>query len=411
MRKHFLALACLLVGGSALPASSALAQTKEKTIVVEVSNEGAQARVDAPVTLALGVLDLPFEARSAVVRHDGRDIPSQLDDLSGDRRADELAFVADFPAGSTKTFSVTFSSAKSAATYPSRVYADLFIADHRKGNHQRATSITVPGTSDIYSMVVPHGPMLESELVGYRLYFNEKQTPDIYGKFHKGLELEACRFYPSDEQLAKGFGDDVLRVFDSCGPGALKGWDGERATHVTPVDTRTERVVARGPVRAIAEIVDAGWQYQGRELNMTTRYTLYAGHRDLHVEVWFAERLADELFCTGVQDIKGSLSFSDHQGLVGCWGTDWPVNDTVKYAKETVGLGTYVPQRYVRREAKDKANYLYLIGAPNEWGFDYYTTFTSRKETFGYATPEAWFAYLRTWKEELEKPLKLRIRN
>ena len=65
-------------------------------------------------------------------------------------------------------------------------------------------------------------------MVGYRLYFNEKQTPDIYGKFNKGLEIKESQFYPTDEQLAKGFGDDVLRVFDSCGPGALKGWDGQK---------------------------------------------------------------------------------------------------------------------------------------------------------------------------------------
>lgn len=84
-------------------------------------------------------------------------------------------------------------------------------------------------------MVRPHGPVLESELVGYRLYFNEKQTPDIYGKFNKGLEIKESQFYPTDEQLARGFGDDVLRVFDSCGPGAFKGWDGKKATHITPV--------------------------------------------------------------------------------------------------------------------------------------------------------------------------------
>ena len=136
---------------------------------------------------------------------------------------DELVFVADLPAHGRKTFQVTLSSEKSTKTYPERVYADMFIVDNKKGKHQRVQAITVPGTSNIYSMVRPHGPVLESELVGYRLYFNEKQTPDIYGKFNKGLEIKESQFYPTDEQLAKGFGDDVLRVFDSCGPGALKG--------------------------------------------------------------------------------------------------------------------------------------------------------------------------------------------
>ena len=152
-------------------------------------------------------------------------------------------------------------------------------------------------------MVRPHGPVLESELVGYRLYFNEKQIPDIYGKFNKGLEIKESQFYPTDEQLARGFGDDVLRVFDSCGPGAFKGWDGKKATHITPVATRTERIISYGPVRVIAEIEVTGWKYQNAELDMMTRYTLYAGHRDLRIEAFFDEPIKNEVFCTGVQDI------------------------------------------------------------------------------------------------------------
>ena len=200
-------------------------------------------------------------------------------------------------------------------------------------------------------------------------------------------------------------------MFDSCGPGALKGWNGQKATHITPVETRTERIISYGPVRAIAEIAVTGWKYQDTELDMTTRYTLYAGHRDLHIEAFFDEPLDKEVFCTGVQDIVGaSKSFSDHKGLVGSWGTDWPVNDTVKYAKETVGLGTCIPQRYVQSEEKDKANFLYTITAPGNNYFQYHTTFTSMKETFGYKTPEAWFAYLRKWKEELAHPVTVKIK-
>ena len=189
-------------------------------------------------------------------------------------------------------------------------------------------------------------------------------------------------------------------------------WDGQKAIHVTPVETRTERIISYGPVRVIAEIEVTGWQYQGSELDMTTRYTLYAGHRDLRIEAFFDEPLKKEIFCTGVQDIVGnSKSFSDHKGLVGSWGTDWPVNDTVKYAKETVGLGTCIPQRYVKSEEKDKANFLYTITAPGSNYFRYHTTFTSMKETFGYKTPEAWFAYLRQWKEELAHPVTVKIKD
>jgi hypothetical protein len=385
------------------------AQGTEKTITVEVKNHWKKEQADAPVAIRLNDLGLNFQTKSATVWEDSREIPSQLDDLDNDRKADELAFVIDLPANGKKTLTVTLSSVKSDKPYKARVFAEMLVSDKR-GKHVPVRSLTIPGTSNIYNQLHHHGPAFESELVAYRIYFDQKQTVDIYGKFNKGLEIEACQFYPTDEQLARGFGDDVLRVSGSCGVGALKGWDGTKATHIEPVFTRTERILAYGPVRTVVEVEANEWEYQGSSLNMINRYTLYAGHRDAIVETYFEEPLEDEVFCTGVQDIEGSVSFSDHKGLIACWGTDWPVNDTIKYAKETVGLATYIPQKYVKAEVKDKSNYLYTVGAKGAHHIRYYITFTSMKETFGYKTPEEWFVYVREWKDELDHPVTVTIK-
>lgn len=406
MKNNLLFLTLALLAGSPAAVS---AQEAEQTITVEVSNPWNHTKTDEPVVIDLNSLKPGFRVRSATVAENRTEVPSQLDDLDNDRRADELAFVTNLPPKSKKTFTITLSPGKSGKQYAPRVYAEMLVSD-KKGKHAPVQSVTIPGTTNIYNQMHHHGPALESELVAYRLYFDKKQTVDIYGKFRKGFEIKESQFYPTDEQLARGFGDDVLRVSGSCGVGALKGWNGQKATHIEPVATRTERIIAYGPVRTIAEIEDNEWAYQGAELNMTTRYTLYGGHRDLFIEVFFDEPLKDEVFCTGVQDIRGSVSSSDHRGLIACWGTDWPVNDTVKYAKETVGLATYIPQRYVKEEVKDKPNYLYTIGAKGEKKMHYYTTFTSMKETFGYKTPEAWFAYVRRWKEQLEQPIEITIK-
>lgn len=238
----------------------------------------------------------------------------------------------------------------------------------------------------------------------------KKQTVDIYGKFHKRLEIQESQFYPTDKQLARGFGDDVLLVGNSCGVGTLKGWDGEKATHIEPISSLTETIRAYGPIRTITNIVSTDWQYQGSELQMTIRYILYAGHRDCEVQIRFAEPLKNESFCTGVLNIKGSSSFSDHEGLIACWGRDWPVNDTIKYTKETVGLATCLPKEIVKEEAKDDNNYLYVIKAEGRSSFVYHITFTSMKENFGYKTKEEWFAFVQQWKKELQQPLQVQIR-
>ncbi len=406
MKKNFLSLFILICG---CPIAASGQKSEQTTLTVEVSNDWNQPKIDEPVVIPLNHVSTHFRIQSAKVMDGTTEIPSQLDDLNGDRRADELALVIDLPAKSKKRLTVHLSNQKSDKSYAPRVFAEMLVSDKR-GKHVPVQSVTIPGTSNIYSQMHHHGPAMESELVAYRLYFDKKQTVDIYGKFNKGFEIEESQFYPTDEQLARGFGDDVLLVGGSCGVGALKGWDGNKATHIEPVNTLTERIIAYGPVRTISEIEVTDWQYQGKELNMTTRYTLYAGHRDMRIDAFFEEPLEEEVFSTGVIDIPGSIASSDHQGLIGCWGTNWPVNDTIKYAKETVGLATYIPRTYVKKEVKDNPNYLYTIGAKGAQSFHYYTTFTSMKETFGYKTPEAWFAYIRQWKEALEHPVKINIK-
>ena len=404
--KTFSAICLALLAGEL----SASAQGQEKKIEVIVENPWNAEKVDEPVVIDLSSLGAGFTVKSATVFDGTNEIPSQLDDMNGDTRADELAFVITLPASGKKTLNVTLSSLKSDKTYPARVYAEMLFRTSKKNKYAKGYAIYADGASDTYNVQHHHGAAFESELVAYRIYFNEKQTTDLYGKFHKGLELEESQFYPTGEQLKRGFGDDVIKVNSSCGAGTLRGWDGTQSTLIKPVAVRGQRILASGPVRTIVDAEVKGWQYQNKELNMINRYTLYAGHRDAQVDVLFDAPLDKEVFCTGVQNITGHADmFSDHNGLVASWGTDWPVNDTVKYKKETVGLATYIPKKYVVKETSDKENFLYTISAPGKSSFRYYTSFTSCKETFGYPDKEKWFAYVQEWKKALEQPVKITV--
>lgn len=380
---------------------------------IEIENYTNKARIDEPVVIDLKQLignKSMLCVKSATVMDEETEIPSQLDDLNGDMRFDEIAFVINLPAKSRKTVKVTLSSENNGKQYQPRTYAEILLRTSKKDKYVRGFSIYADGKADTYNILHHHGVAFESELVAWRIYFNEKQTTDLYGKFNKQLEIEESMFYPTDEQLKRGFGDDVILVRNSCGAGTLKGWDGKQATHISPVTIRGQRVIASGPVRAIVEAEVKGWHYQGRELNMKNRYTIYAGHRDAQVDVIFDRPLDDETFCTGVQNIAGNADrYSDHKGLIASWGTDWPVKDTIKYKKETVGLATFIPKQYIVKETTDAENFLYVLHAPRATSFRYYTMFTSRKETFGYPTAQAWFEYTKQWKESLEKPVKISI--
>lgn len=403
MKKHILLCMALFMG------ANIYSQNAEKTIEITISNEWKKDKIDEPIVINLNKLNLGFTAKSVTVWDGNKEIPSQLDDMNGDARADELAFVIDMPGKTSKDLRIVLSDAKSNKQYPARTYAQMMAYGH---NNKLAyiSGFSAPGTENVYSFVYHHGPAFESELVGYRIYFNEKQTVDPYSKVHKRLEIKETRFYPTKEQLVNGYGDDALKVYNSGGVGALKGWNGQETMHIMPVLNRTERVIASGPVRAIVEVEVLGWEYQGKELNMTNRYTLYGGHRDIQVDALFDRPLDKETFAAGVQILKEGDHMTDHDGLLGSWGTDWPVNDTVYHKKETTGMGTFIPKAIRIKETEDSSNYLYTIQAPNTYGFRYYTTFTSMKESFGYKGMKEWFSYLKEWKKILEHPCKVTIK-
>ena len=364
--------------------------------------------------------------------------------LVKDDTFDELCFLADLGKKEQKEYTITLMDEGEPRTYPARTYAEMVLANtkdktlkkHQQNNY--IEQLTARGDAAYtYNVQHHHGVDFESELNGIRIYFDARQTLDLYGKFHKQLELKETQFYTPDDLKAKGYGDDVLWVGQTFGLGAFRGWDGQKPTLVEPVRTRTQRVVSYGPLRAIVEIVDRGWkadaskspitmtlrytQYAGHRdtdvdvfskspITMTLRYTQYAGHRDTDVDVFFNKDVSDYRFSTGIINVKGSEEFSDKKGLRACWGTDYPAADTTKWKRETVGLAVLVPQKnIVSEEPANKDNYGYVLKV-NGNKMSYKVTYTSANETFGYHSAKEWFNYLKMWKKEVEQPVKITVR-
>ena len=374
----------------------------QQTFTVSVTNPLATARTDQPVVISL----TPFgDIRSVLVTTCGQEIPCQLDDLNQDDTFDELCFLADLNGDETKLYEVTLLSEGEPRTYPARVYTDMLLRNDKvkeKNKHNNfIESITARGDcADSYHIQHHHGVEFESELNGIRIYFDKRQTLDLYGKFQKRLELEATQFYTQPGQKAEGYGDDVLWVGNTFGLGAFRGWDGQQPTMIDPVRSRTQRVISYGPLRTIVELFDRGWQ----GVNMTVRYTQYAGHRDTDVDVFFNKNVSDRLFSTGVINVKGSVEFSDHKGLRACWGTDYPSSDTINWKRETVGLAVCIPQKYIRsEEPANKDNYAFVVATPDNH-IAYKVIYTSANETFGYHSSQEWFEFLKEWKKEVLKP-------
>ena len=305
----------------------------------------------------------------------------------------------------------------------------------------------VGGRLDTYHALHHHGVAVESELMAYRIYFDKKQTIDPYCKRTPQLELAQSHWYPNDSLLAAGYGDDVLRVSGTVGVGSVKYWNGKKMVHFENVAERSQRIVKQTKNSATIEVAVKGWKPSNLQTNgqspsnsqtseaevgidLSVQYTMQAGHRDMRCDVSLSE--AVEGLCTGVQAIpaKGANLQSSifnlqlpNGTLLVSFGTDWPVNDSAKYAKETVGLAVFIPKQYAGSLVHDKQNNLCLLKTipinsqtnghspsnsqtgrqPSNFSCHFFLTVVgATKENHPVArTAEEWLAYLRRWAKNL----------
>ena len=342
-------LICLCVALATIAASDA----KSLKTTYRVTVDGF--RKECPVVIN----EVPAWAESVQVQADGKPITAQLDKALG-----EAAFVADICG--ERIFEVRFSDKPLREAPVARVNAQMWWKNEDKSLSERDTLFSFK--DDMYRKLHHHGPAIESEKAAYRVYFDKKQTIDTYGKKTEQLELRRSMWYSTPEQLAEGFGHDNLRVFGSIGVGVLKGWDAEKGMpHITDFKRREARVVAKGPVRAIMEMRVEGWNYCGRELNMTSRYIIYAGHSDVVVQNRLEGNFEGLIFVTGVMKMRDTRVLQGRRAVAQI-GADHPENDYNKWPMETVALAVALPEGVqILSQEDDKLSYLFQV-TPNAKG-------------------------------------------
>ncbi len=365
-----------------------------------------------PVVISLDSLScIPLEQRSSlVVLVNGDEVPSQCDDTNGDNIPDEVAFLLSLH--KHQPYTVQIRPATSRPDYPAQVWAEMYRKGNIGGEYRQhtaegktygikpVTTQTFFPADKSFRLMHHHGVAFESELMAYRIYFDTRQTVDVYAKRQPQLELPQSLWYPNDSLLALGYGDDVLKVANTIGVGSVRPCPANNLQKIEPFTSRTQRIIANGPVRTIVEVEVNGWKPRHASpdtLDMRVRYTIFACHRDVLCEVFLSDTLAS--LVTGVQRV-GAGEYKYINNSVASWGTDWPVNDTVKYPKETVGLAVCVPQEYYRQPLTNRHNALIRFQTAHYLHF--YLTVVSQKENNPPAASSRQFwHFVKQWEKQL----------
>jgi hypothetical protein len=215
-------------------------------------------------------------------------------------------------------------------------------------------------SGDLYKTIGHHGPAIENEWMGLRIYFSDKAAIDVYSKAKPGLELKKAEWYPTPEQQKEGWGADYYKVGATVGLGGIRLWDGEKVVPLNPVTNRLARV-GKTDTTSWMEMISKGVPYKGKKVDILVRVTVFSGKREAQVEA-FSLTGEKVQFVTGINYFK---DFETKKGAnyIAVWG-----KHPEDVAAEIIPIGAAIifnPKDY-EKNTDDGTQYL-LISKPGKY--------------------------------------------
>lgn len=255
----------------------------------------------------------------------------------------------------------------------------------KKHSGEQVNEITSE-TGDMYKLVEHHGPAVENEWLGLRLYFNYKCAVDVYNKTKPGLELEEAGWYPTPEQQKDGWGADQYKVGETVGLGGVRLWDGEKEVFLNPVKERIARVRKQANF-AQMEMLSEGVPYKGDSIDILIRVTVFSGFREAKVEAF---ALCDKPveFVTGINYFPTTKT-AEGDNYICTWGVH--PEDVAAFQLNIGGAIIYNPDDYSAVQKADK-EYM-LISKPTKYLSTWITSACEKEKDF--KTMENFVSYVK----------------
>src|SRR5688572_24913577 len=262
---------------------------------LELQNPSAFARSQSPVYLAyydLGLERSALEGRSLLLRASDQTIPVQPIDQDGDGTKDGIFALVDLAPAATRSFRVVAVSGAATESPPAQAAAEISVKrggewkprekdpklkEYVGGEFVNVTSFTPPPEHTDHSNLIRYeGPGIESDKVGYRIYLDERNGFDIFGKKTTAPALHAVGLdgYESYHHLAP-WGMDILKVGASLGTGGFGAWNGTGVEMVSRVSGWETTITEAGGLYASFRIVYEDWQVGGSKTDVRADFSMH----------------------------------------------------------------------------------------------------------------------------------------
>lgn len=279
----------------------------ESAIILK--NTLAVARKNEPVVISRVDFEKRFGAEDptqvTVLKIDERLIPSQLDDLNGDGKWDELAFTVDMEARSALKVEVIRLPEAMAPVFEKRT--QVFLAeDNKDGTFSEVVEAVAPiGLDGFPTKYQSEGIGWENDKMAFRIYFDCRNTKDLFGKLTPELILHQAGTpaLGSYHELAP-WGMDILHCGSSLGAGSLAMVENDSLFRLGSTPVYQYKKISEGPVRTIFELSYQGWTVNGRMQEAVERITLWIGKYWFQSEVTIHGFTGEKQVATGIVTTK-----------------------------------------------------------------------------------------------------------
>lgn len=317
------------VAASCLVCAAVLAV--EPLAIISVTNPTDASWKEAPVVTRVSTpaIEALGKAELNVIDSAGKTGPAQLDDLDGDGKGDELVFLATLEAGETRQYRLL-----------------------RKLTRDR----TLPRAHARMSLKGYDGPGWESDVIGYRIYWNLDNAMDVFGKSQPILSLDYWATPGVPHNMETKYGIDVLKVGRSIGIGGFGAWIDDRIQKVANV-MKDYRIVADGPLRAVVDLEYVYWHVgvfpsdtkdfnpkSGKHYDLDVRMSIIAGQKWGQAEIRIRPHSGSPMpeLVTGFPRHAGTDLIQDQAaGILGRWGRQ-ALGDKDAPNAADLGLGVIV---------------------------------------------------------------------
>ncbi len=389
--------------------------TLELVAQVELANPSDFARHRQPYYVSFYDLGIApgGETDDLAVKLKGEYIPSQIIDHDGDGAKDGLFVLVDFAPAETLELKIELNPNAEAegakltqAEISRRVGGewrprkdDPALQEYIGGDFENVQSLTPPPQHTDHSWFIRYeGPGIESDKVAYRIYLDERNGFDIFGKKTDAMVLQDVGQdgFGSYHEMSD-WGMDILKVGSSLGTGGYGYWTGDSVQLVSDLEGWDASVIDNGDLYSAIRIVYKDWQVADKTLNLTADLSMHGGSRLVHTRLHLSEPL-DNLAIglvkhPGTELIQGDVDITGQAyTYVASWGAQ-------SLNKDKLGMALLFRKSDRMKQTTDEHNYVSVMEVAGE-DVDYYFLAAWEQELDGIKTREDFVAYLE---KEVEK--------